>query len=88
MEALVELSKVVVQLTGPLMVACIIIMFISVMLATGSAPKPTQVMYLYIKQNIAKRQHAGVLTYLLFVCALFFMLATAVLLYGHFALQG
>lgn len=81
MPELYELAKLVVFVTGPLMFASVIIMYISVMLSIRRAPSPKEMMYLYVTRNIANRKHAGILTYLLAVSSVFFLAAVAALAY-------
>lgn len=83
MRPLYELSKVMVAILGPLLLACIVIMYVSVTLTTKKPPKPSEVIYRYIQQSMAKSRHAGVMTYLLVVGALFFFVAVAMLAAGH-----
>lgn len=75
MEALYELSKWVIQIVGPLMLASIIIMYASVALRTGKPPRPDQALFLYVRYNLDNRRHAGIMTYMLIACSIFFLAA-------------
>jgi len=79
MDNLYPLAELVVKITGPLMLVCVAVIYASVAIRTRKAPKPFQALYLYISYNTANRKHAGVMTYLLMVLALFFLAGLAVM---------
>jgi hypothetical protein len=79
MDKLYPLAELVVTITGPMMIACVAVIYASVAIRTRSAPKPLQAFYLYISYNAANRKHAGIMTYLLIVLALFFLTGLAVM---------
>jgi len=79
MDNLYPLAEMVVKITGPLMLVCIVVIYASVAIRTRKAPKPLKAFYLYISYNTANRRHAGIMTYMLMILAMFFLAALAVM---------
>lgn len=72
-----------VQFFGPLLALCLVLMYVSVYRYTGKAPRPKEVLVLYVRHNLKSRRHAGLLTYLLILGSLFFALSAIGLVAGY-----
>ena len=70
-EALI-FSRLALQVSGPVMLACLVYMFVSGWKSIGRAPAVREVVYLYVRRSVKARGHAGVYTYLLIVSSLVF----------------
>lgn len=67
------LSEIMIKLLGPLMLACLAIMYFQVYFSTGSRPPFKGVIMAYARHNIQKRKHAGLLTYAFIISAILFL---------------
>jgi len=82
MSELYTISNIAVRLFGPFMVACFVLMYIITKSVTGKSPHPKEILYVYARYNLKKKGHAGLLTYILILCAIFFVFAVIGILVG------
>jgi len=68
---------------GPLMLVCLILMYIYAANYTGKRPHPRAIIRSYVRYNIQKNRHAGLLTYIMIISFIFFTLAMLGLFLGQ-----
>ena len=83
MQDLYPICRFMVQFFGPLLLVCLVLMYVSVYRYTGKAPLPKEVLVLYVRHNLKSKRHAGLLTYLLITGSLFFVLSAIGLVAGY-----
>jgi len=83
MAELYSLCIFMVEFLGPLMVACLVLMYVFTAKNTGRAPGLGEVMLKYVRYNMEKRRHAGLLTYLFILSFIFFILSVTGLVTGY-----
>lgn len=88
MIAIKVLSETMIKLLGPLMLACLIIMYFQVYFSTGRKPQLRGVIMEYARHNLRSRKHAGLLTYAFIICSILFVFSIIGILLSHFLLPA
>jgi hypothetical protein len=83
MTGLYPLCSFMVQFFGPLMLACLVLMYISTARHMDRPPSPREIILSYVRYNMKTRRHAGLLTYLFILSSLLFVLSALGLLAGY-----
>jgi len=77
-------SMLVMKLTGPLMLACLGLMFAFLYYINRKPPKPNEVILGYVRFHSSRKGHIGILTYTLIISFIFFVISLAGLALHYF----
>lgn len=83
-QSVLILGEIVIKFTGPLLLAIVIFIYVSVYFRTGKLPSPPEALFVYARLNIARRRHVGILIYCFIACMVIFIAAVGILIYSKF----
>jgi len=75
MSELYTISSLMLKISGPVMLASLVLMYIAVAGGAAGKTNPKEVLYRYVRQSVQRKRHAGIFTYMLVFSFIIFVLS-------------